>query len=313
MKYVVLLLVSFCFIVQSHGQSAVKSGLKSLSKEFQRAFRENGWRVDNSSPYGLSFYSIKDSVHWTRDGEQFSSLNPLIIENEHIQDSIRYRVRGLYDEATRLQIIDIMKDYHINHNVFVTPTVRGEFVGGMRKLQDSLVAYLNTTLVDFDKKGFEVAVYFAGVEPFSFMASTSRELDVEEAVSRFFMETSVKHLPGVWYGKPTYNCYIFRMKNAEAGFMIEDVYQYEFLFSHHAPDQIYFIEYLNGRKAPGAGDLSFLYDQKWTEEEFLASDDIRRILRESEDPLLLTVLKNFCREGSRMPFSAIYRIHVHER
>ena len=118
MKLILTLFIQLIFIHVIIAQSTIDSNLTKLSKDFQRVFYENGWKLHSPLQSGgldftdaPSFYRIKDFVHWSH--KDYSLLNKYVTDNSTIRDSVLYKILGVYDSVSNSQVIDVEEFIHL--------------------------------------------------------------------------------------------------------------------------------------------------------------------------------------------------------
>ncbi|ERJ58781.1 hypothetical protein [Sphingobacterium paucimobilis] len=318
MRYLLLPLIALLFTLQAYAQSPTDQSLEQLSKDVQKLFQARGWRLNKLlSRGGLSFsdgpicYRIKDSIYWEGDScEWDASLDSLFLTDENIRDSIVYMLLGEYDPQTESQVMDIYSYTDVNGLQdlgFPNPGVWGEFRGGMRRFKELLTNYLFLSIGSMLKDSSRFTIYFSNRGPNFFDRVVCDDMMLQEALSRHFVENEIKYLPPIGYARLLMSYHVFEVKKTEEGLRIDDVGYGEPFFYKVLQDTIYVIEPLY-KKEKVNYEASFLYDSKWTEQEFLASSGIKALLRGREKEPLTEVLKQFCNGAFIKPFSAIYGI-----
>lgn len=314
MRCLLLFMTSLCAL-QTYAQLDSKKDLSQLSKDFQNVFQKQGWvlhsplnsgGVDFSD--GPTFYRVANSVSWKNKGDEVGGgLDSLILRSDDIRDSIVYMLLGVFDSITNSQAIDIYKVSHIDEIYFPNPGTSGEFRKGLSTFKRSLSAYLAKQEDALAKDSSRFTLYFLNNAVTTPMAVDANQAPLKKAVSHYFLTNEVPYIPPIGYGRLLYSYYVFEVKKIKDGLVVDNVGYGESLFCTVFQDILYVIEPLY-KKESVKYEKSFLYDSKWTEQEFLESSGIKILLGvEGKEPLT-EVLKQFRNGVFIKPFSAIYGI-----
>lgn len=313
-------IVFFYLLILSkvYSQSESDSNLIKLSKNFQTFFNDMRWSLHvplSSSGLiftkGPTFYRIKDSVHWSKD--EYRLLNKFVVNNESIQDSIIYMVVGVNDLLSNMQIVDVYEYDHLknvgNVRFFPNPGISAEFGGGNRKFCDSFKKYLKTLEVIPNEFSAQFKLYFAYNKSNIEMTTHSENSWLKKQLDDYLIINPIKYLPPIRYGRPLYSRHEFKVNKIGNEITVEDIDYGESFFLYKDSLTLYFIEPISN-SIRLEGEMLFVYDQKWSEQEFLESSDIARIGRKLNSSNLRYVLKKFHNNLVVKPCSAIYTIFI---
>lgn len=302
-----------------YAQSRNNLDLTELSGEFQRAFTEKGWVLNNPlSSAGLiftngpTFYRVNDSVYWSNKDN--SVLNNYVVNNDNIQDSVIYMLLGVHDSVSNKQIVDVYEADHLrsrSDGIFPNSGVHGEFGGGFRKFSRVLSSYLDSVVIEPDEIDTHVKLFFSNAKPYNLMRVIADNSVLKKQLDHYFESYPIQYSPAVRYDRPFYTYHELQIKKIESGFTIEGIDYGESFFCYMDSSELYFIEPLENNKNL-KDKMLFIYDKKWTEEEFLTSPDILKISRELSSTKLLKVLKDFHNNQVVKPFSAMYHLSIEQ-
>jgi len=304
-------------LYSAYPQSESNSNLTELSRTFQNVFNEKGWRLHVPlSGSGLifdkgpTFYRIKDSVYWSN--KDYRLMNEFVVHNNQIRDSIIYMILGVDDSLSDMQIVDVYEYSHlkdISESIFPNPGTSAEFAGGNRKFCDSFKMYLNN-LGDIPKNiSARFKLFFEYHRSHTEMSTYSENLWLKKQLDNYLIINPIKYNPGVKFGRPINSRHEYMVNKIGDEIKVENIDFGESLFMYKDSLELYFIEPISSHKR-SEGKMTFVYDQKWSEQEFLASADIARIDRELKNPKLTDVLKKFQNNLVFKPFSAVYVMFI---
>src|SRR5690606_5250003 len=317
MKRFSIVLFYLLLLYRAYPQSENESNLIKLSKDFQTFFNNKGWRLN--IPLGSSgliftngppLYRIKDSVYWSKD--EYRLMNKFVVNNESIQDSIIYMILGVNDLMSNMQIVDVYEYDHLKNveNVgFPNLGISAEFGGGNRKFCDSFKKYLKTLEEIPNKFSAQFKLYFAYNKSNIEMTTQSENSWLKKQLDDYLIINPIKYLPPIRYGRPIYSRHEFKVNKIGNEITVEDIDYGESFFLYKDSLTLYFIEPISN-SIRLEGEMLFVYDQKWSEQEFLESPDIARIGRKLNSSNLRYVLKKFHNNLVVKPCSAIYTIFI---
>lgn len=312
-------IVFFYLLILSkvYSQSESDSNLIKLSKNFQTFFNDMRWSLHEPlSSSGLiftkgpTFYRIKDSVHWSKD--EYRLMNKFVVNNDNIHDSIIYMILGVNDSSSNMQIVDVYEYDHlknIGNQDFPNPGISAEFAGGNRKFCDSFKKYLKTLEEIPNEFSAQFKLYFAYNKSNIEMTTNSENSWLKKQLDDYLIINPIKYLPPIRYGRPVHSLHKYKVNKIGNEITVEDIDYGESFFLYKDSLTLYFIKPISN-SIRLEGKMYFVYDQKWSEQEFLESADVARVGRELNSPNLRYVLKMFHNNLVVKPCSAVYAISV---
>ena len=192
---------------------------------------------------------------------------------------------------------------------FPNPGLYGEFAGGMIKFLNSLRVFLDTIADNSENMNTSVKLFFSAKKPHNLMVVTSDNAWLENQLKLYNDIRPIRYSPAIRFGRILYSYHELQVLKSDAGFSVEHISYGESFFCYVDEENIFFIEPLSDIKSL-KGEMSFVYDQKWSELEFLTSADVLKLYEKIERDKLELIFKKFCIESMIKPFSSFYTISV---
>ena len=317
MKRFFIVFIYLLILSRAYPQSKSDASLIQLSKNFQTFFNDMRWSLHvplSSSGLiftkGPTFYRIKDSVHWSKD--EYRLMNKFVVNHENVRDSIIYMILGVNDSLSSMQIVDVYEYDHLKYvgdEVFPNPGLSAEFAGGNRKFCDSFKKYLNNLEDIPNEFSAQFKLFFeynrSGIE----MSSLSENSWLKKQLDDYLTFNPIKYNPAIRFGRPIHSLHEYKVNKSGNKITVENVDYGESFFMYKDSLTLYFIEPISSDKRL-IGNRTFVYDSKWSEEDFFASTDIVRIGRELNNSKLKDVLIKFRNNSVVKPFSTVYCIII---
>lgn len=317
MKLFFIVFFYFILLFKVYPQSANDSDLIQLSNDFQKFFNDRGWRLNIPlSGSGLifdegpTFYRVNDSVYWGKD--DYRLINKFITNNEQVQDSIIYMILGVNDSLSNIQIVDVYEYDHLKNasqSIFPNPGISAEFFGGNRKFCDSFIVYLKSLEEIPNEFIAQFSLFFEYNRSNTEMTTHSDNSWLNKQLDIFLAQNPIKYSPGIRFGHPIHSRHEYSVNKIGDEITVKNIDYGESFFLYKDSLVLYFIEPISTEKRP-EGKMTFVFDKKWSEEEFLASADIARISLELNNSKLVDVLKRFRNNSYVTPFSTVYNLYI---